>query len=206
MQSLAGHSVYPCHLTKYLASVPCRSSTIQKNLIKHAPASAPCFDMLVEHNAKGGRHRYWRSHGYDPNIVVSTFEPHVDPSTVLSETVVLLSTIGLAGYWWLVIVPSERRSLSKNKRKGPLSQYLADLRGDDSRRLERWFYTDWLTRLPGSSRGERQAGPSASEPGEAEPASPPLSDKEPSFWSLDNPIVFVGALLVLLVGVAAIGN
>lgn len=40
---------------------------------------------------------------------------------------VFLSTFGVAAYWWLVLVPSERRDLAKNKNKGGLNKYLDEL-------------------------------------------------------------------------------
>jgi hypothetical protein len=36
----------------------------------------------------------------------------------------MFSIFGLAGYWWLVFVPSERRDLAVNKNKGGLNAYL----------------------------------------------------------------------------------
>lgn len=35
-----------------------------------------------------------------------------------TQLAVLATTVGTAAYWWLVLVPSERVSLAKNKRKG----------------------------------------------------------------------------------------
>jgi hypothetical protein len=32
--------------------------------------------------------------------------------------------MGLGGYWWLVIVPSERAALAREKRRGALGEYL----------------------------------------------------------------------------------
>jgi hypothetical protein len=39
----------------------------------------------------------------------------------------MASIFGLAGYWWLVFVPSERRDLAANKNKGGLNTYLDKL-------------------------------------------------------------------------------
>ena len=46
------------------------------------------------------------------------FQPQMDPSVAAAQLAVLATTLGTAGYWWLVLVPSERVSLAKNKRKG----------------------------------------------------------------------------------------
>eukprot|EP00959_Pyramimonas_sp_CCMP1952_P172968 3614648-Pyramimonas_sp.AAC.1 len=40
-------------------------------------------------------------------------------------------------YWWYVLVPNARVNLAVNKKKGNLRQYLAELKQDDSRGLER---------------------------------------------------------------------
>ena len=53
-------------------------------------------------------------------VVRRTFEPHVDGSSL----VVLGVFAGLAAYWWLVLVPSERASLAREKRRGAVGQYL----------------------------------------------------------------------------------
>lgn len=39
-----------------------------------------------------------------------------------------------------VLVPNARVNLAVNKKKGNLRAYLQDLKEDDSRGLERWFY------------------------------------------------------------------
>ena len=88
-----------------------------------------------------------------------TFEPRIDGSAAS----VLTACMGLGGYWWFVLVPSERAALAKEKRKGALGEYLKvrcnvsmcshwpiityfyqEVNNDPQRSLERWFYTDWL--------------------------------------------------------------
>eukprot|EP00239_Pterosperma_sp_CCMP1384_P005976 CAMPEP_0197855932 /NCGR_PEP_ID=MMETSP1438-20131217/27534_1 /TAXON_ID=1461541 /ORGANISM="Pterosperma sp., Strain CCMP1384" /LENGTH=204 /DNA_ID=CAMNT_0043471195 /DNA_START=302 /DNA_END=916 /DNA_ORIENTATION=- len=82
--------------------------------------------------------------GVTTSQVVSsqTFEPQ-GPG-VAQTLVVLVVTLAPALYWWLVLVPSERQSLAKNKRRGEVKEYLEQIEGDESRVMERWFYTDWL--------------------------------------------------------------
>lgn len=47
---------------------------------------------------------------------------------------------------WAQVVPAARSSLAKDKRAGPSRAYLENLQTDDSRGLERWFYTGGCTR------------------------------------------------------------
>jgi hypothetical protein len=75
------------------------------------------------------------------------FEPQVDSQALTAQLVVLSVTAATAAYWWLSVVPSARRTLAKEKRAGPLNQYLNELQEDSGRELERWFYTDWLRQL-----------------------------------------------------------
>ena len=53
----------------------------------------------------------------------------------------VLGAVGVMGaYWWYVLVPNARVNLAVNKRKGDLRVYLEQLKQDDSRPVERWFY------------------------------------------------------------------
>ena len=81
------------------------------------------------------------------------YEAVVDPA----QLVVIASTVGAGAFWWcvaaerglvhpeltrsfflrLVVVPSERASLAKVKRKGELREYLEDINADETRGLER---------------------------------------------------------------------
>lgn len=78
--------------------------------------------------------------------VGTTFE--AQPPPLGTTLAVLGSTGGVLAYWWLVLVPSERRDLAKNKNKGGLNVYLDGLEKSDptERKLEKWFYTEWLER------------------------------------------------------------
>eukprot|EP00471_Norrisiella_sphaerica_P013365 CAMPEP_0184493536 /NCGR_PEP_ID=MMETSP0113_2-20130426/26237_1 /TAXON_ID=91329 /ORGANISM="Norrisiella sphaerica, Strain BC52" /LENGTH=266 /DNA_ID=CAMNT_0026878829 /DNA_START=62 /DNA_END=861 /DNA_ORIENTATION=- len=90
------------------------------------------------------------------NLVVRA-GPQVDQS-ILQQQLIMLTTIGaVGGYWWLVLVPSERGRLSKNKKSGEISEYLMDLKkNEDQRPLEKWFLSKWLAKVrePGSE-GEK---------------------------------------------------
>jgi hypothetical protein len=63
----------------------------------------------------------------DPPLVTS-FEPQLpDASVLAAQGLVLALTVAAAGYWWLVVVPSERAALGRSKRLGALNSYLEEL-------------------------------------------------------------------------------
>ena len=95
-------------------------------------------------------------------------------SILLQQGTVLLSCVGVGLYWWKSVVPSERRTLAKQKRTrgASLEKYLEELEKYDEYdkssniqidgnsdksaeqvdfkmrktiALERWFYSDWLS-------------------------------------------------------------
>eukprot|EP00798_Chlamydomonas_sp_ICE-L_P014994 gene14994-21052_t len=134
------------------------------------------------------------------------FEARMDPSVL-----------------WLVVVPSERQTLGKAKRKGEVAQYLLKIENDESRGLERWFYTNWReqswftlvqkkdAKMKALQEGGRSqegglqggGGSEGSEGSEVPPVEEYI-DKMPDFWSLDNPIVFAGSGLVVIVALSAV--
>lgn len=139
------------------------------------------------------------------------FEARADPEAVKSQVAVLGSAFGLAAYWWYIFVPAERRSLAKEKRRGEVKEYLEEIAGDESRGLERWFYDDWLKRkyirankVPRVPQATATTAVDAD--GESAPKATPVPkttspadqevyvDKEPNFWSFDNPLVTTAAL------------
>ena len=122
----------------------------------------------------------------------------------MTTTLVLLSApAGLAFYWWSVLVPSERRSLAKSKRRGALNTYLEDLEGDETRGLERWFYTDYLDKRAAKKRTKTTG--MTDEDLVAEDCGEDERDEEPDFFSLDNPLinVFLAIATVALVSALA---
>ena len=125
----------------------------------------------------------------------------------MTTTLVLLSApAGLAFYWWSVLVPSERRSLAKSKRRGALNTYLEELEGDETRGLERWFYTDYLDKRAAKKRTKTAStGMTDREDLVAEDGGEDERDEEPDFFSLDNPLVnvFVAIATVALVSAVA---
>jgi hypothetical protein len=72
--------------------------------------------------------------------------------------------------------------LSKSKRRGVIKEYLDDLEGSAAegadRKLEQWFFTDWL-------RQRKRRGGSSAPDGKA----------EQFFLSTDNPVVVAGILV-----------
>jgi hypothetical protein len=133
-------------------------------------------------------------------ITAVVFEP-VAPN--LAQTaVVLLSTVGLASYWWLVFVPSERRDLAKNKNKGGLNAYLGELESSTGRDLEKWFYTEWLQRRQ-KVRKMVESSLDSKSPQDVIDREIEKAIPTPNFFSLDNPILV--AVIIMMSGVAFAG-
>uniref|UniRef100_A0A383V710 Uncharacterized protein n=1 Tax=Tetradesmus obliquus TaxID=3088 RepID=A0A383V710_TETOB len=188
-----------------------------------------------------------------PPVPAATFafSPHVDSTVLASQLLVLAVTLGAAAYWWWSVVPSARRTLAKEKRSGPLKEYLVELQENPDKGVERWFYTDWLQQLQrrqqlaAQAAAKRAAGaaglsatatsaatstgaapqagqqPSTASQGVAAddvpllaqqstpqqqqqqqqqqpPAEETYVDKEPNFWSLDNPLLATAAMLAAI--------
>ena len=136
----------------------------------------------------------------------AVFEARAPDASVLAALAV--AGVAPACYWWLVVVPSERRKLAREKRGGGVNEYLADLEASapEQRQLEKWFYTDWLRkREDRRARGRAQNGDllgAASSAAFSEVASGAASEDEvdpggaePAFLSLDNPLVATAVLL-----------
>lgn len=92
---------------------------------------------------------------------------------------------------------------------------------DESRGLERWFYSDWLNakwfRTASAKRAKSQARAEAAMAADAldekdtntsaassDAEAEECRDSEPNFWSLDNPVVATGALLGAMVLLAVL--
>jgi hypothetical protein len=143
----------------------------------------------------------------------------------LQNQLIVLSAIGATtAYWWFVLVPNARVSLAKNKKTGALRTYLEELKTDDSRPIERWFFEKWLRKIDpetryllrdddvdetveGASTSPSAAAASPERDADAPRREPSLEEilraakKTPKFWSLDNPVL-VGT--GLSIGVAAL--
>jgi len=141
-----------------------------------------------------------------------TFEPQIDSQALTAQLVVLSMTAATAAFWWFSVVPSARRTLAKEKRQGPLNEYLLELQSNPNKQLERWFYTDWLQQLQrkqdmaAAARAKRAAAASTTEVQQQaleeqrfqqnqEEQQHAETDQQPSFWSLDNPILATAAAL-----------
>ncbi|UPR02500.1 hypothetical protein HOP50_10g58260 [Chloropicon primus] len=93
-----------------------------------------------------------------------------------------------------------------------IARYLEDLEGDESRGLERWFYTDYLNQRKGRRarrRDQAKALADASSDGidldeELDRAEEEASAADPNFLSLDNPIVVATVSLALFTAFAAL--
>ena len=76
----------------------------------------------------------------------------MDTSALQSQGVVLLTVGVMTAYWWYILVPGARVNLAVNKRTGKLRDYLVELKDDDSRKLERFFYQKWLAKVDPETR------------------------------------------------------
>jgi hypothetical protein len=129
-------------------------------------------------------------------------------------------TLGIAGYWWLVFVPSERRDLAANKNKGGLNGYLDSLEasGEGNRGLEKWFYSEWIERRKNVRELlEKRAMAMSKSTGESYDVvmerlveedranNIERSKNMPAFLSADNPVMIAFALSAFGVLVASGG-
>ena len=76
----------------------------------------------------------------------------MDTAALQSQGLVLLTVGVMTAYWWYVLVPGARVNLAVNKRTGKLKEYLVELKGDDGRKLERFFYQKWLAKVDPETR------------------------------------------------------
>jgi len=109
---------------------------------------------------------------------------------------VLAAVALMVVYWWYVLVPNARVTLAVNKKKGNLKEYLAELKQDDSRGLERWFYSTWLEKIDPETKfllREEENTKSKAEPEyKVEETMEEIvrnARRTPRFWSLDNPVL-----------------
>lgn len=145
----------------------------------------------------------------------------MDTSMLTSQLVVLGVTGVMVAYWWYVLVPGARVNLAVNKRTGRLRDYLEELKGDDSRKMERFFYQKWLAKVDPETRFLLREDGNEDGDGRVVQAKTRLSDTEgvtrdnpdesledvirkarrtPKFWSGDNPVL-VGTALTVGAGV-----
>ena len=157
----------------------------------------PVYGKPLSHSFGAG---VYRTRAHHMSITAVVFEP-VAPN-LAQTSVVLLSTVGLASYWWLVFVPSERRDLAKNKNKGGLNAYLGELESSTGRDLEKWFYTEWLQRRQ-KVRKMVESSLDSKSPQDVIDREIEKAIPTPNFFSLDNPILV--AVIIMMSGVAFAG-
>ena len=154
----------------------------------------------------------------------------MDTSALQSQGVVLLTVGVMTAYWWYVLVPGARVNLAVNKRTGKLRDYLVELKDDDSRKLERFFYQKWLAKVdpetryllrdepdlfeePGAATATRNTKPSVSL-ADTEGVTRDVGEESleeivrkarntPDFWSGDNPVLVA---LALTIGAGAVAG
>ena len=134
----------------------------------------------------------------------------LEPGALNAQFTVLGVVSITVAYWWFVVVPAARINLAVNKNQGKLKTYLEDLKQDDSRKLERWFFTEWLVKIDPETKyllredeGERETdnnNNNAIKLGDTEGGGDKTKSedidiiiqrarKTPDFFSLDNPVL-----------------
>ena len=138
----------------------------------------------------------------------------MDVGALQSQLWVLFAVGAMTAYWWYVLVPGARVNLAVNKRSGKLRAYVEELKADDDRKLERFFYQKWLAKVDPETRyllrdDPEEEGATAAE--SARVTKVTLGDTEgvtrdeareesleeivrkaknaPDFWSGDNPVL-----------------
>ena len=111
----------------------------------------------------------------------------MDTSALQSQGVVLLTVGVMTAYWWYVLVPGARVNLAVNKRTGKLRDYLVELKDDDSRKLERFFYQKWLAKVDPETRYLLRDEPDLfEEPGATSTAATATRNTKPSVSLADT--------------------
>ena len=78
----------------------------------------------------------------------TSYVPSPMDYSALQSQLIVLGVVGvMTAYWWYVLVPGARVNLAVNKKSGKLRDYLEELKGDDDRKLERFFYQKWLAKV-----------------------------------------------------------
>ena len=132
----------------------------------------------------------------------------LEPGALNAQFAVLGVVSITVAYWWFVVVPAARINLAVNKNQGKLKTYLEELKQDDSRKLERWFFTEWLVKIDPETKyllredeGERETdNNNAIKLGDTEGGGDKTKSedidiiiqrarKTPDFFSLDNPVL-----------------
>lgn len=125
------------------------------------------------------------AHAKEPLLLPSgeAFEPTaLDTNTVVAFASIFLLSGLITVVWQTQVVPVSRTNLALDKKDGQVRDYLDELHEDDSRKVERWLFTDWLQKS--TKMGGRLK----------EPALPIL--KKAKWNSGDNPVLAATALIM----------
>jgi len=123
---------------------------------RHTKTSrTPCHGARAP--SRGARAVVPRASGVDDALqfgtAITDYVPSpMDTSALQAQGIVLLTVGVMTAYWWYVLVPGARVNLAVNKRTGKLREYLIELKGDDSRAVERFFYQKWLAKVDPETR------------------------------------------------------
>eukprot|EP00187_Rhodella_violacea_P017004 CAMPEP_0184723970 /NCGR_PEP_ID=MMETSP0314-20130426/26645_1 /TAXON_ID=38298 /ORGANISM="Rhodella maculata, Strain CCMP 736" /LENGTH=228 /DNA_ID=CAMNT_0027188873 /DNA_START=19 /DNA_END=705 /DNA_ORIENTATION=+ len=197
----------------FAASPP--ASPASPVVLAHSPARHPL--RLNHRRLKSFRPSATRqSRRATASPVTALVPPPADaPPAGAASMLVLAATGAAVAYWWLVLVPDRRRALARRKRGGDVGEMLDELEAStgNENRAERWFYADWLAkrrevrarggkgRVEGRAEGDQNTRAESGTVPAARRADKDSEgdDREPSFWSLDNPLVASFVLLAVLV-------
>ena len=77
---------------------------------------------------------------------LKTFDPILDTNQMLSFGLITLTLIIVTNYWWSVVIPTKRKEVAISKNKGEIKEYLENIRDNEDKNFERWFFSDWLNK------------------------------------------------------------
>ena len=127
----------------------------------------------------------------------------LEPGALNAQFAVLGFVSITVAYWWFVVVPAARINLAVNKNQGKLKTYLEELKRDESRTLERWFFTEWLMKIDPETKyllrddgeeeetirlGDTEGGGDKTKSEDIDIIIQ-RARKTPDFFSLDNPLL-----------------
>ena len=182
-----------------------------------APAASRISPTAQPHQARLRRARAGRRASCRPAVASTApleyaaryVPPPLDASVYQSEAAVLAVTGLCVAYWWFVLVPGARVNLAVNKRSGRLRTYLEELSTDDTRPVQKWFYSSWLAKIdPETAFLLREKGSSTrTELGDTDGGGDKTAEetleqvvararRTPKFWSWDNPVLVATAISI----------
>uniref|UniRef100_A0A0G4FKJ7 Uncharacterized protein n=1 Tax=Chromera velia CCMP2878 TaxID=1169474 RepID=A0A0G4FKJ7_9ALVE len=120
--------------------------------------------------------------------------PEGDPAVLLMLAVTSVLSVVAWRIWDQEIVPQKRAELARSKRDGEVRSYLDQLETAEGgeRSVERWFFSDWLSRDKGDEKKKK-------------PAAVPFL-KKAKWNSGDNPLVVTTGVTLLTIAVSTLAK